>query len=65
MAATDRSPQQPPAPPLACPKCGCELTLRRYQQLIDLGVDGVRDTCPVCGTLLLISFDEMTATETS
>lgn len=50
---------------LKCPKCGCELPLQKYEQLIEIGVDGIRDACPVCGVLLLISFDQMTVQETS
>jgi hypothetical protein len=39
--------------------------VQKYQRFIDLGVDAVRDACPVCGVLLLISFDKMTAEEAS
>jgi hypothetical protein len=46
-----------------CPRCGCEIPLEKYRQAIELGIDGVRDVCPVCGSILLISFEERTATE--
>jgi hypothetical protein len=65
MAPNGDPPETAKPATLKCPKCGSELPLQKYKQLIELGVDGARDTCPVCGTLLLISFDEMTARETS
>ncbi len=65
MESTEGSntPQSGPERTPRCPRCGCEVSLEKYRQLAELGIDFVRDACMGCGTILLISFQDGTATE--
>jgi len=52
MVKTDRGSSPHPAKRLLCPKCGTEISLERYAQLIEVQIDEVRDICPTCGAVI-------------
>lgn len=39
---------------LLCPECDREVPLAKYAQLIEIGVDEVRDNCPWCGSIVML-----------
>jgi len=39
-----------------CPRCEAHIALEKYAAFVEMGVDGVREQCRVCGTISVIAF---------